>query len=74
MSKNKKVEIRKFNFCKPSFSKPNQRIYMNLLGPLKTIPSVKSSYCYHIEFWKYVELVAIPDKRKPKVCSALFSR
>jgi len=54
---------------------PNQRVHMDLFGPLKTSGSGKKYImCITDAFSKYVELVAIPDKTATTVASALFSR
>jgi hypothetical protein len=54
---------------------PNQRVHMDLFGPLKTSGSGKKYImCITDAFSKYVELVAIPDKSATTVASTLFSR
>jgi hypothetical protein len=59
----------------PQCSKPNQRIYMDLFGPLETMQSGKKFIlCITYTFSKYKELVAVPNKTTPTVASALFSR
>jgi hypothetical protein len=59
----------------PQCSEPNQRVHMDLFGPLKTLPSQKKFIlCITDAFSKYVELVAIQDKSAPTVASALYSR
>ncbi len=59
----------------PQCSMPNQRVNMDLFGPLKTLGSGKQYImCITDAFSKYVELVAIPDKTATTVASALFSR
>ena len=56
----------------PQCTMPNQRVHMDLFGPLKTSGSGKKHFlCITDAFTKYVELVAIPDK---SALSALFSR
>jgi hypothetical protein len=59
----------------PQCSEPNQRIHMDLFGPLKTVLSgEKFIFCVIDAFSRYTELVAIPDKSTATVASALFSR
>ena len=59
----------------PQSSEPNQRVHIDLFGPMKTMPSGKKFImCMTDAFLKYAELVAIPDKSVPTVASALFSR
>jgi hypothetical protein len=59
----------------PQCSEPNQRIHMDLFGPLKTMPSGKKFIlCVTDAFSKYAELMAIPDKSAATLASALFSR
>ncbi len=59
----------------PQCSMPNQRVHMDLFGPLKTSGSGKKYImCITDAFSKYVELVAIPDKTATTVALALFSR
>jgi hypothetical protein len=51
-----------FSSSLPQCSMPNQRIHMDLFGPLK-MPGSGEKYilCITDAFSKYVELVAIPD-------------
>jgi hypothetical protein len=64
-----------FGSTLPQCSEPNQRIQMDLLGPLKTMPSGKKFIlCVTDAFSKYAEQVEIPDKRAATVAFALFSR
>ena len=59
----------------PQCHEPNQRVHMDLFGPLKTTSSGKKYIlCITDAFSKYAELVAIPDKEATTVASALFSR
>ena len=59
----------------PQCNEPNQRVHMDLFGPLKTTSSGKKYIlCITDAFSKYAELVAIPDKEATTVASALFSR
>ena len=59
----------------PQCTQPNQRVHMDLFGPLKTTSSGKKYIlCVTDAFSKYAELVAIQDKSAPTVASALFSR
>jgi hypothetical protein len=59
----------------PQCSEPNQKINMNLFGPLKTMPLGKMLILYVMNaVSKSVELVVIPDKSALTVCSALFLR
>jgi hypothetical protein len=59
----------------PQCSEPNQRVHMDLFGPLKTTSSGKKFIlCVTDAFSKYAELVAIPDKNATTVASALFLR
>ena len=59
----------------PQCSEPNQRVHMDLFGPLKTTSSGKKYIlCITDAFSKYAELVAIPDKSAITVASALFSK
>ena len=52
---------------------PNQRIHMDLFGPLKTSQSGKKYIMVVTDaFTKYVELIAIPDKQAETIASALF--
>ena len=51
-------------FSLPQCTMPNQRIHMDLFGPLKTSQSGKKYIMVITDaFTKYVELVAIPDKQ-----------
>ena len=78
-----KCQIRKRNYHTPPSlldnlpfcSEPNQRIHVDLFGPLKTSENGKK-YILTITdaFTKYAELVAIPDKEALTVTSAIFSR
>ena len=59
----------------PQCNEPNQRVHMDLFGPLKTSSSGKKYIlCITDAFSKYAELVAIADKSAPTVASAIFSR
>ncbi len=59
----------------PQCSEPNQRIHMDLFGPLKTSESGKKYImCITDAFSKFAELIALPDKQAPTVAEALFSR
>jgi hypothetical protein len=52
----------------PQYSEPNQRIYMDWFGPLKTMPSGKKFIlCMTDTVSKYEELVAIQGKNAPTV-------
>jgi hypothetical protein len=70
-----KEAVKTFTSPLTQCSEPNQRIYIDLLRPLKTMPSSKKIIlCVAGAFLKYLELVAIPDKSPPAVGFALFSR
>ena len=59
----------------PQCTMPNQRIHMDLFGPLKTSQSGKKYIMVVTDaFTKYVELIAIPDKQAETVATALFSK
>ncbi len=59
----------------PQCSEPNQRVHMDLFGPLKTSESGKKYImCITDAFSKFAELIAIPDKQAPTVAEALFTR
>jgi hypothetical protein len=65
------------NFCSPlpQCTMPNQRVHMDLFGPLKTCRSGnKHILCIMNVFSKYLELVGIPDKTAATIASAVFSR
>ena len=75
--KTKKPKQATTNFVSPlpQCTMPNQRIHMDLFGPLKTSGSGKKYImCVTDAFSKYVELVALPNKEADTVASALFSR
>jgi hypothetical protein len=56
-------------------SEPNQRIHMDLFGPLKTSESGKKFImCITDAFSKFAELIAIPDKCAETVANTLFTR
>ena len=59
----------------PQTSMPNQRIHVDLFGPMKT--SSKDSkflLCMTDSFSKYAEVVAIPNKEAVTVANAIFSK
>ncbi len=48
----------------PQCSEPNQRVHMDLFGPLKTSESGKKYFmCITDAFSKFAELIALPDKQ-----------
>ena len=54
---------------------PNQRIQMDLFGPLKTSQSGKKYIMVVTDaFTKYVKLVAIPDKQAETVATTLSTK
>ena len=59
----------------PQCSEPNQRVHVDLFGPLKTSGSGKKYILVMTDaFTKYVELVAIPDKEAKTVTSAILHK
>ena len=75
--KTKKEKRATTNFVSPlpQCTMPNQRIHMDLFGPLKTSQSGKIFIMVVTDaFMKYVELIAIPDKQAETVANALFSK
>ena len=59
----------------PQCSTPNQRVHMDLFGPLKTSDSGKKYVmCFTDAFTKYCEMVALPNKEATTVASAVFNR
>jgi hypothetical protein len=59
----------------PQCSEPNQRVHMDMFGPLKTSESGKKYImCITDAFSTFAELIALSDKQAPKVAEALFSR
>ena len=59
----------------PATTHPNERIHVDLFGPLKASENAKKYVmCITDSFTKYVELVALPDKEAVTVASALFNR
>ena len=54
---------------------PNERVHMDLFGPLKVSPRGKKYVLVMTDaFTKYVEVVAIPDKTAEVVAEAFFER
>ena len=75
--KTKKEKRPTTNFVSPlpQCTMPNQRIHMDLFGPLKTSGSGKKYImCVTDAFSKYVELVALPNKEAETVAASLFSK
>jgi hypothetical protein len=65
MSENKEGQRPTTSFASPlpQCSMPNQRVHMDLFGPLKTSESGKKyTMCNTDAFSKYLEPLAIPDK------------
>ena len=59
----------------PQCTAPNQRMHMDLFGPLKTSDSGKKYVlCMTDAFSKYAEMVAVPNKEAGTVSSAIFNR
>ena len=59
----------------PLCNAPNQRVHIDLFGPLKTSGSGKKYiFCMTDAFNKYVELVALCDKEAQTVSTALFEK
>ena len=59
----------------PQCSEPNQRIHVDLFGPLRTSGNGKKYIlCVTDAFTKYVELIAIPDKEAKTVTSAILHK
>ena len=59
----------------PQCTEPNQRIHVDLFGPLRVSGNGKKYIlCITDAFTKYVELVAIPDKEAKTVTSAILNR
>ena len=54
--------------------KPNQRVHVDLFGPLISDCGKKYVLVMTDAFSKYVELVAIPDKQALTVSTAIFNR
>ncbi len=74
-TKKNKRPTTNFSSPLPICSMPNQRVHMDLFGPLKTSGSSKKYMtCFTDAFSKFVELVAIPDKSATTVALAIFSR
>ena len=77
MSENKEGKRATTNFVSPlpQCTMPNQRIHMDLFGPLKTSQSGKKYIMVVTDaFTKYVELIAIPDKTAETVANTLFTK
>ena len=75
--KTKKEKRATTNFVSPlpQYTMPNQRIHMDLFGPLKTFQSGKQYIMVVTDaFTKYLELIAIPDKQGETVATALFTK
>jgi hypothetical protein len=54
---------------------PNQRVHINLFGPLKTSDKGKKMVlCMTDAFTKYVELVALADKEAETTGEAIFNK
>ena len=59
----------------PQCTAPNQRVHIDLFGPLMTSEHGKKMVlCMTDAFTKYVELVALPNKEAGTTGSAIFSR
>ena len=59
----------------PQCSAPNQRVHVDLFGPLITSAQGKKMIlCMTDAFTKYVELVALPNKEAGTTGSAIFNR
>ena len=60
----------------PLCEEPNERIHVDLFGPLKTRSAEGNKYILVMTdaFSKYAELAAIPDKRADTVARAIFER
>jgi hypothetical protein len=59
----------------PQCSEGNQRVHVDLFGPLKTSESGKKYVLVMTDaFNKYVEIVATPNKEAPTVSLAIFNR
>ena len=59
----------------PQCTEPNQRVHVDLFGPLKTSSSGKKYILVMTDaFTKYVELVAVPDKEAKTVTSAILHK
>ena len=59
----------------PQCTEPNQRIHVDLFGPLRVSGNGKKYIlCITDAFTKYVELVGIPDKEAKTVTSAILNR
>jgi Integrase zinc binding domain/Integrase core domain len=59
----------------PQCSAPNQRVHMDLFGPLKTSESGKKYVmCCTDAFTKYCEIVALPNKEASTVALATFNK
>jgi hypothetical protein len=72
--KQKKFKYKTKNKLKPLplCSEPNQRIHLDLIGPLKTTESGKK-YITDV-FSRFAELIAMPDKHAETVAEAFHSR
>jgi len=60
----------------PTCGEPNERVHMDLFGPLKSNSPAGNKYIMVITdaFTKYVELVALPDKSASTVARAFFEK
>ena len=64
MPENKEIKTGNSKHFLPQCTMPNQKIYMDLFGPLRTSQSGQKYIMVVTDaFTKYVELIAIPDKR-----------
>jgi len=73
-------QVRKRSFAKPvplqplpTMDQPNQRVHVDLFGPLKTSTyNNKFILCITDAFTKYAEVIAIPDKKAETVANEIF--
>ena len=77
MPKDKKMKKPTSNELQPlpQCTAPNQRVHINLFGPLKTSATGKKYIMVMTDaFSKLAELVALPNKEAQTVAEALFNR
>ena len=74
-------QVRKKSYSKPTLlhplpilNQPNQRVHVDLFGPLKTSEQCnKFILCITDAFTKYAEVIPIPDKQAIRVANEIFS-
>jgi hypothetical protein len=73
-TKNFKHDTKNHLITLPQCSEPYQRIHMDLFGPLKISENWKKIIiCITDAFFKFAELIAMPDKCAETVANALFT-